>query len=56
MGIDMTERGDNNMSRTWMKNRSSQLDVTEMPWALGHRLSTRLTLEVPVNRTHTGVH
>jgi hypothetical protein len=39
-----------------MENRPSQLNMTEMPRALGHRLSTRLTLEVPVNRTHTGVH
>ncbi len=30
--------------------------MTEMPWALGHGLSTSLTFEVPVNRTHTGVH
>jgi len=30
--------------------------MTEMPWALGHGLSTRLTLEVPINRAHTGVH
>ena len=45
-----------NDTRTWMENRPSQLNMTEMPWALGHRLSTRLTLEVPVNRTHTGVH
>jgi hypothetical protein len=30
--------------------------MTEMPWALRHRLSTRLTLEIPVNRAHTGVH
>ena len=30
--------------------------MTEMPWALGHGLSTRLTFEVPVNRAHTGVH
>jgi len=44
------------MSRTWMENRSSQLDVTKMPWALRHGLPTRLTFKIPVNRAHTRVH
>ena len=44
------------MPRTWMENRSSQLNVPEMPWALGHGLPTCLTFEVPINRTHAGVH
>lgn len=39
-----------------MEDRSSQLDVAEMPWALRHRLPTRLTFEIPVNRAHTRVH
>ena len=39
-----------------MENRPSQLNMTEMPWALGHGLSTGLAFEVPVNRAHTRVH
>ena len=31
------------------------LDVPEMPWAFRHPLTTCLTLEVPVRRTHPRV-
>jgi hypothetical protein len=44
------------MPRTWMEYRSSQLNVTKMSRALGHRLSTSLTFEVTVNCAHTRVH
>lgn len=42
--------------RTWVKDGSRQFYMTKMPWTLGHPFATRLTLEIAVNRAHTGVH
>ena len=39
-----------------MENGPRQLDVPEMSWTLRHPLSTRLTLEIAVYRTHVRIH
>jgi hypothetical protein len=44
------------MPRTWMKNGSRKVDVTEVPRTFSHSFTTRLALEVPVNGTHSRVH
>ena len=41
---------------TRMENRARQLDMPKMPWTLRHPFSTRLTLEIPVYRSHTRIH
>ena len=41
--------------RTRVKDRSRQLDVTEMTRALGHAFTTGLALEVAVDGAHAGV-
>ena len=40
---------------TWVKNWPRKLDVPKVPWAFRHPLTTCLTLEVPVRRTHARV-
>ena len=40
---------------TWVENWPRKLDVPKMPWALRYPLTTCLTLEVPVRRTHARV-
>lgn len=39
-----------------MKDRSSELDVAKMTRTFAHRLSARLTFEVPVDGAHPGIH
>ena len=39
-----------------MKHGPGQLDVSKMTRALGHPLTTRLTLEIPINRPHPWIH
>jgi len=44
------------MRRTWMEDWPGQFYVAKMAGALGHALSARLTFEVSVDGTHTGIH
>ena len=41
---------------TRVEDGPRQLDMPEMPWTLRHPFSTRLTLEIAVYCTHSGVH
>ena len=39
-----------------MEDRPRELDVREVSWTLRHPLTTRLTLEIPINRPHPWIH
>ena len=39
-----------------MKHRPRQLDVAKVARARSHPLTTRLTLEIPINRPHPWIH
>ena len=43
-------------ARTRMEDRSCQLNMTKMARTFRHALTTSLTLEIPVDSAHTGIH
>jgi hypothetical protein len=40
----------------WMKNWPCQLDVPKITWTFQHPFATHLTLEIPFDNAHSGVH